>query len=104
MNSDSPPLPPQFSVGPIYSSTNDAYVTSDLAGALAHAAAFAMHTGQTFGIRVGGKDMIVSVSPSTIDWRRVNATHMLAVKAMAHELVPNVDLVVPSMDKEGILS
>lgn len=103
MNQDTPQIPPQFTVGELYSSSGERFATVSLMSAVAHAAAFAMHSGKTYSVNCG-KEQLLSVSPSTIDWRRVNAHHMLAVKAMAHELVDNVDEVIPATQKEGMVA
>lgn len=101
MNSDTPQIPPQFRVSELYASSGQEFTTANLIVAVKHAAAFAMHSGKTFSVRIGNESLL-SISPNTIDWRRVNAHHMLAVKAMAHDLVDNVDQVIPTVDKEGL--
>lgn len=92
-----------YKVGEIYSSTGTEFITTDFEQAVIHATAFAMHTGKTFTVRINNEHLL-SVSPSTIDWRRVNAEHMLAVKALAHDLVFNVDELAPNIQKEGTLA
>lgn len=101
MNHDTPVSPPTFSVGELYSSSGQEFTTSNLIVAVKHAASFAMWSGKTYAVKCG-REQLLSVSPSTIDWRRVNAHHMLAVKAMAHDLVDNVDEVIPTTEMEGI--
>ena len=93
--------PQTFSVRQSYATDGEPFFTHSIAEAVLHAAAYAMHTGESFAVRIDSETLI-TFGPSTIDWRRVNAAHMLRVKALAHDLVPAVNLIAPNTRKEGL--
>lgn len=82
--------------------------TPDLVLATRYAAACAMHTGKRFVVHranVGeGRESdtpLFSINPTTFDYRSVVPETALAMKAMAHELVSNIDTIVPEFPNEG---
>ena len=85
------------------------FETADLVEAARMAVACAMHTGKRFTVRRLNDDPpgqpretpLFSVGPTTFDYRRVTPGTILALKAMAHELVSNIDEVVPEIPMEG---
>lgn len=67
-----------------------------------------MHTGKRFVVHRanigGGRELdtpLFSINPSGFDYRSVTPETALVMKAMAHELVPNIDTSVPEFPNEG---
>lgn len=84
------------------------FESEDLVEATRFAAACSMHTGKRFVVRricengsLLSETPLFGINPSTFDYRRVTPETQLALKAMAHELVSNIDEVVPSLPMEG---
>lgn len=82
--------------------------TEDLVAATRFAVACALHTSKRFAVHrvnslgVGESTVtLFSVNPISYDYRRVTPDTALAMKAMAHELVSNIDIVVPEIPMEG---
>lgn len=87
------------------------YAGPDVVGAVRFASAAAMHAGQTFHIHrafrpVPGepststnesRHQLLSITPSSIDFRRVSPETVIGSKALAHELYETIDEEVASM-------
>lgn len=84
------------------------FKSEDLVEATRFAVASALHTGRRFAVQrdvtKNGEDKstpIFAVSPTSFDFRRVSPDVVLTMKAMAHELVSNIDEVAPRFSIEG---
>lgn len=84
------------------------YRSDSLVEITRYAAAAALHTGRRFAVNrvveVGPDPRVVplfAVSPTSFDYRQVSAETALAMKAMAHDLVSNIDQVAPVIPTEG---
>jgi hypothetical protein len=84
--------------------------TPNLVEAIRFAAAVAMHTGKSTQLyrmshdettREVTKSNLLALNPAQYDYRAVAPAMAIAMKAMAHELVTNIDEVVPEVKKEG---
>lgn len=85
--------------------TTSTYTWPTLLDATRYAVACAMHTGRRFSVhRVNGPKVstqLFSVNPTTFDFRRVSPETRLVMKAIAHELVENIDAIAPKVANEG---
>jgi hypothetical protein len=100
---------PHFQVGKTYTGKTD-HECADLGEAVFYATAVAMHRGYPMEVRRavprdpnGPLDtfQLFSVSPNSIDYRKVKPETVLGMKAMAHSLVANIDEVAPEPIQEG---
>jgi hypothetical protein len=78
------------------------YATPDVVSAIRFAAAAAMHSGKVFHVHrsvvsstvsstAESRYQLLSVMPSSIDFRRVSPETVLGTKALAHELWEAID-------------
>lgn len=98
-----------FQVGKTYTGKTD-HECADLGEAVFYAVAVALHRGYPMEVRRAvprgqGETpetfQLFSVSPNSIDYRKVKAETVLGMKAMAHSLVSNIDEVAPEPIQEG---
>jgi hypothetical protein len=85
--------------------------TADLGEAVMFACAIALHRG--FGVEVsrivpnstptvsGDRFSLFTVTPNSIDFRKVKPETILGMKAFASSLIANIDDVAPPAEKEG---
>lgn len=84
--------------------------TPNLLEAVRYACAVSMHSGRSTQIyRMNYdsdklktvKSALMSVNPQQYDYRQMTAATAIGMKAMAHELITNIDEVVPEGEKQG---
>jgi len=90
---------------------SECFQSEDLVMAARYAAAAALHTGKSFTVRrthvevtdstVSASSVLFTTGPSTIDFRRVSAETVIGMKALAHDLMPGIDELVPPIPQEG---
>lgn len=99
---------PHYQIGKPYSGSSF-HECADLGEAVFYATAVAMHRGYGMEVRrvvprePGSPEIfqLFTVSPNTIDYRKVKPETVLGMKAMAHSLVSNIDEVAPEPAQEG---
>lgn len=108
VDNDGRPVP-HFQVGKTYTGKTD-HECADLGEAVFFATAVALHRGYPMEVRRvvprGLHDpvdsfQLFSISPNSIDYRKVKPETVLGLKAMAHSLVSNIDEVAPEPIQEG---
>lgn len=76
------------------------YQTDSLVEATHLAVGAALHTGKRFVVRTSDTSLF-SVNPDQFDHRRITPESALKLKALAHELITNIDEIVPETKPEG---
>lgn len=100
---------PHYQISKPYTSGSTVHECVDLGEAVFLATAVALHRGYSMEVRravpksaeISETFPLFTVTPNSIDFRKVKPETVLGMKAMAHSLVSNIDEIAPEPQKEG---